>query len=79
VVVPLLTTERNAETPFMPLGWHKEAIWLRGLLSELDIPAWKVKLFCDKTGCIANLKRIQSTPNIPSILPLPSIMLERMW
>jgi hypothetical protein len=34
----------------------KEATWLPGLLSELDIPVWKVKMFCDSTGCIANLK-----------------------
>ena len=34
----------------------KEATWLRGLLSELDIPVWKVRLYCDSTGCIANLK-----------------------
>jgi hypothetical protein len=34
----------------------KEATWLRGLLSELDIPVWKVKLSCDSFGCISNLK-----------------------
>jgi hypothetical protein len=34
----------------------KEATWLRGLMSELDIPVWKVRLHCDSTGCIANLK-----------------------
>jgi hypothetical protein len=39
-----------------PSAAVKEATWLRGLLRELDIPVWKVKLFCDSTGCIANLK-----------------------
>jgi hypothetical protein len=34
----------------------KEATWLRGLLSELDIHVWKVKPFCDSFGYISNLK-----------------------
>jgi hypothetical protein len=33
----------------------KEATWLRNLLSELDIPVWKVKLLCDSTGCIVQI------------------------
>jgi hypothetical protein len=34
----------------------KEATWLRGLLSELDVPLWKVKPFRDSFGCISNPK-----------------------
>ena len=34
----------------------KEAIWLRGLLEELQFDVWKIPLYCDNTGCIQNLK-----------------------
>ncbi len=34
----------------------KEALWLRGLLEELQFDIWKIPLYCDNTGCIQNLK-----------------------
>jgi hypothetical protein len=34
----------------------KEAIWLKGFLSEIGYSPWKVKMFCDNRGCIANLR-----------------------
>lgn len=34
----------------------KEAIWLRGLLEELDIPVGNMIMHCDSSGCISNLK-----------------------
>ena len=51
------TTTSTVEAEFTAASHAiKEAIWLRGLLEELDVPVKRVPLFCDSSGCIQNLK-----------------------
>lgn len=51
------TTTSTVEAEFTASSHAiKEAVWLRGLLEELDIPVWRVPLYCDSSGCIQNLK-----------------------